>query len=61
MRLCVGSGRPTGSFWAMVLCSYLAWKGVEWPGILALFSGLAGTVGGIKLGQTNMEKSAEKK
>ena len=45
-----------GSFWAMLLCSYLAWRGVEWPGILALFSGLAGTLGGIKLGQTSMEK-----
>jgi len=44
-----------GSFWAMVLCSYLAINGLVWTAILSLFSGIIGVLGGIKLGQRAME------
>ena len=50
-----------GSFWAMILCSYLAiFCGLAWTGILALFSGLVGTLGGIKLGQSGIESKDNK-
>lgn len=45
-----------GSFWAMVLVSYLAYKGVAWEGLLSVFTGMMATLGGIKMVQKNMEK-----
>jgi hypothetical protein len=49
-----------GSLWAMALVSYLAWKGVPWEGLLATFTGMMATMGGLKLGQKSMEAKAKK-
>jgi len=45
-----------GSFWTMGLCTLFAFKEVEPLTILAVFSGLIGTLGGLKLGQKQQEK-----
>lgn len=44
-----------GSFWVMALTSYLAIKGVEWVGLLSMFTGMIATLGGIKVAQKTME------
>lgn len=44
-----------GSFWAMALCTLFAFKDVEPLTILAVFSGLEGTLIGLKLGQKHQE------
>ena len=49
-----------GSSWVMCLVSFLAYKGgTDWAGLLAVFSGMIGTLGGLKLGQKAMENKTE--
>jgi len=45
-----------GSIWNMVLCSYLAFTGVDIPLLIALFSAIEGVLIGLKLGQKPMEQ-----
>ncbi len=44
-----------GSFWNMILCSYLAIKQIAPGTIIAVFSGVEGVLAGLKLGQKAME------
>jgi hypothetical protein len=45
-----------GSFWNMLLCSYLAITKVDPAVVIAVFSAIEGVLLGIKLGQKQMEK-----
>lgn len=45
-----------GSFWAMALSTYFAIANVDPLTILAVYTGLQGTLGGLKLGQKQQEK-----
>jgi hypothetical protein len=45
-----------GSFWNMLLCSWFAIKNVDPALVLAVYSGVQGTLIGLKLGQKSMEK-----
>ncbi len=45
-----------GSFWNMLLCSYLTLKQTEPGVVIAVFSAIEGVLLGIKLGQKQMEK-----
>jgi len=40
-----------GSFWNMILCSYLALTGTEPAVLLATFAGIEGSLGALKIGQ----------
>jgi len=44
-----------GSFWNMLLCSFLAYTETEPATVIAVFSAIEGVLLGIKLGQKQME------
>ena len=46
-----------GMFWAMALTTVMAIIGTTVPLLIALFSALSGVFVGLKLGQTQMEKT----
>jgi hypothetical protein len=50
-----------GSVWIMALCSYMAIKGADIPGLIALYSAIQGVLIGLKLGQKPMEEKILKK
>lgn len=51
-----------GSFWAMLICSYLAYTSKASNGeLIAVFSSIVGVLSGTKLLQKGMEKAEENK
>ena len=48
-----------GMFWAMGLTTGMAINGTTVPLLIALFSALSGVFVGLKLGQTQMEKTKQ--
>jgi len=45
-----------GSFWAMAITTYLAFESISPAVLLAFYSGIQGTLIGLKLGQKQQEK-----